>query len=207
MNRLGKKLSALAILATLVSCTCATPLVVSEIQKSDKKLTCKDIILEINEAEHYKDLAKKERGIGFGNALMPVCWASSYVDAAKSVDAANARVAYLGKIYDVLDCGGKSDRSAAGTPPGMMPPPFIQVQPAQQYSPPQYSQPVERQQMPKLPKQDFGEEEVDDDVPAPKGEVDDKAVRKNSHQHIDKLGKVYTHSHPYAGPHRHAEDQ
>ncbi len=186
MRNVLKSISLFLCGASLLSCTCATPIKVTEIQKTDKKLACKDIILEINEAEHYKDLAKKERGIGFGNMLMPVCWVSSYVDAGGAVKAADERISYLGNIYEVLDCGGKSDMSDKTPSAGPTPPAVIQVQPAQlpPSSPPQ---------------------NIDQNV---KGEVDidDKMVRNNMHQHVDKYGKVYTHSHPYAGPHKHLDD-
>lgn len=184
MRSLLKKMLFISTLTVLSACTCATPVVVTEIQKSDKKLTCKDIILEINEAEHFKEMAKKEEGIGFGNALMPVCWISSFVDASKAVNSANARIAYLGNIYDVLDCGGRSDEPAVG--PQTMAPVRI---PAQQYPSLQSQQPVALNE------------------PMEKGEVDDEMVRNNMHSHVDKHGKSYTHSHYHAGPHRHGDDQ
>lgn len=211
MKNFRQKLAIIGALVVLAACTCATPLVVSEIQKSDKKLTCKDVILEINEAEHYKTLAKKERGIGFGNALMPVCWATSYVDAAKASDAANARIAYLGKIYDVLDCGGKSDKmSSADT----IPPPFMKVRPGSpEQSMGRSYAPLQPQSQAKASDNNEDDDENTSAVAAASAgvggekDVDDQMVRKDAHQHIDKFGKVYTHSHPYAGPHRHAEDK
>lgn len=184
-----------AVPLALFSCTCATPLRVTEIQKTDKKLSCKEVILEINESEHYRDMAKKESGIGFGNALMPVCWVSSYVDTSKAVKAANARIEYLGGIYDVLDCGGKSDVSENSG--DIVAPPVIRVQPLPAAAPAPAPKPAASKAV-----------EKDDDDVVVKGEsdVDEKIAKKNMHQHVDKFGKVYTHSHFYSGPHKHLDD-
>ncbi len=171
----------------MFACTCATPLKVSEIQKTDKKLSCKDLILEINEAEHYRELAMKEEGINFGNMLMPVCWVTSYVDANQAITAAEERVKYLSHIYDVLDCGGKSDKSekpsAQITP--LAAPPIIQIQPSVVPGP-----------------------DAKKILPSPKpGECKDPvSIEKYTHKHITRLGKVYTHCHINPGPHRHIDD-
>lgn len=185
LSRLLKLLIFIGMFGALGACTCATPVVVSEIQRSDKKLTCKDVILEINESEHFKDLASKERGIGLGNALMPVCWVSSYVDTSKAINAANARIAYLGNIYDVLDCGGKSDIPNTG----MRAPQSNRrmAAPSQQYPSLQNS--------------------IVPDEPMVPGESDDAMIRKDMHKHVDKHGKTYSHSHYHAGPHRHSGDK
>ncbi len=128
LERILKNVAAIGIFMIISACTCTTPIVITEIQKTDKKLSCKDVILEINEAEHYKGLAKAEQGIGAGEALMPVCWYTSFVDANKASKAASRRIEYLGRIYDVMDCGGKSDipEKSSG---GLNSPPFIQIQP------------------------------------------------------------------------------
>lgn len=184
---------ALCVLSmVLFSCTCATPLKVSEIQKTDKKLACKDVILEINESEHYRELAKKERGISFGNFLMPVCWVTSYVDANRAVNAAQERIKYLGHIYDVLDCGGKSDKAdkpavpAAASVTPLAAPPIIQIQPAPAPAPvaaPTVSSAAKVSQC---------------------GNPQD--IDKYTHKHVDRLGKIYTHCHVNTGPHRHLDD-
>ena len=50
-------LSLLAI--TLVSCGGETSTKVKSLQRKDKLLTCKEILLEMNEAEFYKSMAEK----------------------------------------------------------------------------------------------------------------------------------------------------
>lgn len=110
MNRLAKKtLTTLTLLigtSILVACDCSTPLEITAIQKSDKKLACKDIILEINEAEHYRGEAAESKKITFGKLFMPTCWVSGYVNGQQAMKTADARIDYLGHIYDLLDCGG-----------------------------------------------------------------------------------------------------
>lgn len=96
------------LLIALSSCNCDEPLKVSSIQKTDKKLACKDIVLEINEAEHYREEAKLSKGVSLSNIFAPTCWVTGYIDSAQAVDSANARIDYLGHIYDLLDCGGKT---------------------------------------------------------------------------------------------------
>jgi hypothetical protein len=190
MQKLSRILVCSASFLALVSCTCATPLKVSPIQKTDKKLACKEVILEINEAEHYKDLADKEKGIRFGNMLMPVCWVSSYVDARDAIKYANERIKYLGHIYDVMDCGGKSDKSERlNNGEGMAPlaaPPIIQIQP------------VPRE----LPKQDSSKQKPDQQGSC---KTDEEAA-KYTHQHATRLGKIYKHCHYNDGAHKHLDD-
>ena len=194
LNRLLKILLLVIVSGALVSCTCTNPLIVSEIQKSDKKLTCKDVILEINESEHYRELAKREEGIGIGEALMPICWASSFLSATRAAKAAETRIAYLGHIYDVMDCGGKSDRGGIAAP---LSAPFVEVQPMPAPPPVQQTLPPPSE------------------VSAPQKEEttqlggcnSNAEIEKNTHRHVDKFGRTYVHCHSNSGPHRHIDDQ
>lgn len=116
----------------VAACSCRVPPNVTSIQKADKKLTCRDVIFEINETEHYRSQASTSRKISMGEALMPTCWMAGYVDGEEAISAADARIEYLGHIYDLLDCGGAGGAepaAAAGQPgasgavaPGMLVP-------------------------------------------------------------------------------------
>lgn len=172
----------------LASCTCGKPLKVTSIQGDDKKLACKDVILEINEAEHYREQASKEKGINFGEALMPVCWVSGYIDGAQAVKAANARIDYLGRIYDLLDCGGlENGGDSSSVPP---PPPAVVL--------------------PSSPRPGVAPFAANP-YSAPQAQFSShyRNIDKNSglHEHRDRNGKIYVHSHSHSGPHRHFEDQ
>jgi hypothetical protein len=207
-----KKIISLSSISLLLSCTCGVPLRVTSIQRSDKKLTCKDIILEINESEQYRQEAANAKGIGLGEALAPICWVSGYVDGTQAIKAANARIDYLGHIYDLMDCGGNGSGGgknkggsgddedddgtghAHSTPlPSPPPPPVvIPVKPA-----PAPSEPI------------AVESTTEDSSAWAKG-GDAKYYKElggDLHSHIDSHGKIYVHSHPHAGPHRHLEDQ
>gem|GEM_PF-4793112 len=108
VTKFKKYFAAILCFGVLSSCDCSVPLEVTSIQKGDKKLACKDIILEINEAEHYRERAIEDQRISAGEILMPTCWLSGYVDGGKAIKSADARIEYLGHIYDLLDCGGLS---------------------------------------------------------------------------------------------------
>jgi hypothetical protein len=170
----------------LSSCTCGTPMKVSSIQKSDKKLTCKDIILEINEAEHFREEGLKEKSISAGEALMPTCWLSGYLDGNKAAKQANSRIEYLGQIYELMDCGGAGDKAASQ----QTQPIAIPVAPA---SPAITPQPLIQPKNTENTDAHYKEK--------------NNLGQNQMHEHMDKNGRVYIHSHPHDGPHRHLEDE
>lgn len=190
-----KSLFITAIAVFLAGCTCGVPLKVTPIQQDDKKLSCKAVILEINEAEHYRDEAADAQGIGLGEALMPMCWISGYLDGSKAKKAANERIDYLGRIYDLMECGtmptaGEEDEDMSSAPP---PPAGLIAAPMT---------PVAIQQ---LNNHDM-EESDDESEDLPVFDAKNATGKPKMHEHRDKNGKVYMHSHPYNGPHVHAED-
>lgn len=149
-SRITKAMSIGILSLVLLGCDCKVPLEVTSIQKNDKKLACKDIILEINEAEHYRAEAIESRKISTGEMLMPTCWLSGYIDGAQAIRTSDARIEYLGHIYDLLDCGGiGGDETMAPpparreqgssvmqpTPPGAAAVPFVPMIPAPQATP------------------------------------------------------------------------
>ncbi len=176
-----------ATLLLFVSCTCGVPLKVTSIQRSDKKLACKDIILEINESEHYREEAAKEQGIGAGEALMPICWISGYVDGNQAVKSANARINYLGHIYDLLDCGGIDNSKMRQPPPAAVAIPVAPAPPPRIISAKPLIKPDYSGKGSYKPMNDGGKIKL--------------------HQHKDAYKKIYVHSHPHTGPHRHLEDE
>lgn len=233
----------IGLLLLLASCNCSAPLEITSIQKSDKKLACKDIILEINEAEHYRDQAKAAKGISMMEVLMPTCWVSGYIDGNSALKSADARINYLGNIYDLLDCGGTSKSAAPPAKATPAPRPSTRVapppRPPVQYAPPPQGYPP----MGMSPYPPAGAaayppannknmngfnpyasaanankypsaEQFEKPIPLGNGEkrpyrrvpIDEAHGDAWLHEHTDREGKVYTHSHPHRGPHQHAED-
>ena len=143
-------ISALAL--SLVACAGKESEKVATMQKKDKNLTCREVLLEQNEAEFYKSTAEKNKDPDMKTVLMPLGYISTYMNANEAVGAANARVEYLARIYEIMGCDTKlqmadrknklvnrqmadtMDNSEDGTP---MPAPVMQqmAQPAMQAIP------------------------------------------------------------------------
>ncbi len=80
---------------------------VKSLQKSDKNLSCREILLEMNEAQFYNKMAHKNRSVKLKNVLMPLGYISTYMDSEDAIGAAQARVEYLDKIYEIMHCEDK----------------------------------------------------------------------------------------------------
>lgn len=191
----------------LASCNCGVPMKVKTIQTGDKTLNCKDIILEINEAEFYRKEAYTTQSISYDEALMPSCWVSGYFDSKSAIKAADARINYLSNIYDLLECGGK--QNAADAPQAVVPgmPPFMAPvapmapggYPAMVPTPygvpmgvPPAQTPIEGMETPP----ESLSEGVDKIAP-------DEVL---NHIHMRKDNSRYMHSHEHDGAHFHAPD-
>lgn len=109
------------ILMMVSACNCSknSPMLVQPIQKADKQLSCKDIILEINEAEFHRKNAAQKRGGSLDYMFSPLCYPTGYMDAKKAEKAALERLEYLNQIYDLMDCEMKSryESKRLPTPP------------------------------------------------------------------------------------------
>jgi hypothetical protein len=125
MKRLTLSFFSLIGLLLLTSCNCGTPIKIKSIQQGDKNLTCKDVILEINESEFFRKEAAIAQRITLEEAFTPTCWLSTYMSGSEAARAANERIQYLSQLYDILDCGGrKNQQPAAAVPPaGYLPMP------------------------------------------------------------------------------------
>lgn len=133
------KLSQLLFVAAscvwLASCNCGNSYYsadVKPIQKSDKQLTCKDVVLEINEAEFYKKSAIDRKHGRIEDLIFPYCYPTGYLNANSTEKASESRLEYLNQIYDLLDCDAKSrfdGRKIAPPPIGYqdMPPPAMSM--------------------------------------------------------------------------------
>ena len=149
-----------ALCFTLMACAGKDSEKVAAMQKKDKNLTCREVLLEQNEAEFYKTTAQRNKNPDVKSVLMPLGYISTYMNADEAVGAANARVDYLARIYEIMGCDNKlqmadrknkivsrqmaenMDSSEDGTP---MPEPVMQqAQPAMQAQPMYYQQPTPR---------------------------------------------------------------
>jgi hypothetical protein len=104
---------ALFVIIPLALSSCETQgqktTIVEAMQKKDKNLSCKEILLEMNEADFYRNTAHKSRGPKLKNVLMPLGYVSTYMNAEDAIEAAEARVAYLDKIYEIMHCSEKDE--------------------------------------------------------------------------------------------------
>ncbi|PIR39495.1 MAG: hypothetical protein COV35_02990 [Alphaproteobacteria bacterium CG11_big_fil_rev_8_21_14_0_20_39_49] len=106
----NKALCLIALASVLLSCSGKESKKIASLQKKDKKLSCQEILLEMNEAEFYRNVAYKNRGPKLKNVLMPLGYISTYMDAGEAIDAAEARVDYLDRIYQILRCEERAEK-------------------------------------------------------------------------------------------------
>lgn len=106
----GKKTVIAILIATLTVLTlssCGEPKEskkIKSIQRKDKRLNCKEVLLEINEAEHYRRAAIKNKSAHVKDFIMPLGYMTKYMSAEEAIYAAEARIEYLDKIYEILEC-------------------------------------------------------------------------------------------------------
>lgn len=109
MGKLG--VAALGMLL-LSACSSTKSESVQELTKYDKRMGCTELELEMTEAEFFRDRAERNRGLSVRNVIMPLGYASTYMSADKAVEAANGRVAYLSRLYEVKGCAAQQQHMA-----------------------------------------------------------------------------------------------
>jgi len=77
---------------------------VDTLKRGDKNLSCSEVQLEINEAEQYKKMAYDKQRLGIKSIVMPIGYIDTYMSADDAVKAADARIQYLYRIYDIKKC-------------------------------------------------------------------------------------------------------
>ncbi len=102
-----KTLITTALCLSLMACAGKDSEKVAAMQKKDKNLTCREVLLEQNEAEFYKSTAQKNKNPDVKSLVMPLGYISTYMNAEEAVGAANARVEYLVRIYEIMGCDQK----------------------------------------------------------------------------------------------------
>ncbi len=107
--------SLLGAIILISACTSTQSEKVTALQKKDKNLSCKEVLLEINEAEFYRKTAQQNKNPKVSSLMMPLGYVSTYMSAEEAMDAANARIDYLNRIYDILSCENAKDSDAPRT--------------------------------------------------------------------------------------------
>ncbi len=77
---------------------------VETLKRGDKNLSCPEVQLEINEAEQYKKMAYDKQRLGIKSIVMPLGYIDTYMSADEAVQAAEARIQYLNKIFEIKRC-------------------------------------------------------------------------------------------------------
>lgn len=87
---------------------CATPHVVKVEKVGDDKLSCKEIVTEIEEAERFEKEARDERKVTGKNVAAAVFFwpalVGTYANTEEAIDAAKGRQEHLRKIYNDKKC-------------------------------------------------------------------------------------------------------
>ena len=145
MQKLG-----LVVVALLITSSCAGTRSASVIpvQSRDKQLSCREIKLEMNEAEQYKAAAEKNRNPDLRTFLAPLGYMYTVTSASEAITASEERIKYLQEVYDLSGCNAKSatgltnEQMKGHTFTGGYPTPSPQEMQTQPYvNPQQYQQP------------------------------------------------------------------
>lgn len=113
MHKITKLLAIIPFVA-LAACQGTDSTKVQALQKKDKNLSCTEVMLELNEAEFYRKTAETNKGPKLKSVLMPLGYVSTYMNAEDAVDAANSRIDYLNRIYEILSCEKQEARRDRG---------------------------------------------------------------------------------------------
>ncbi len=101
-----KSLAGLALIIVLSSCSGVRSSAVVPLQSKDKQLTCREVMLEINESEEYKKTAEANKNPGVRSFIAPLGYAYTLSSANEAIEASDKRIAYLQDIYRISGCGG-----------------------------------------------------------------------------------------------------
>jgi len=88
----------------LASCSGVRSSSVVPVQSKDKQLTCRDILLEINEAEQYKAAAEKNKNPDVRSFMAPLGYMYTITSANEAITSSEKRIAYLRDIYRISGC-------------------------------------------------------------------------------------------------------
>ncbi|MDX1950512.1 MAG: hypothetical protein SFT90_08490 [Rickettsiales bacterium] len=99
----------ISVFAILTSSCGEEPVVVEPMKKTDRELSCSDIMLEINDAEFYKKQAEEKKSLGVKSIVMPLGYIDTYMNADEAIIAADSRREYLSRVAEIKGCGNPSN--------------------------------------------------------------------------------------------------
>ena len=105
MFKLKNTIVALSILA-IAGCSGIRSNAVVPVQSRDKQLTCREILLEMNEAEQYKVAAVKNEDLSVRSFFAPFGYIYTLSSAGDAIESSDKRIAYLDDIYKISGCAG-----------------------------------------------------------------------------------------------------
>ncbi|MCB2082180.1 MAG: hypothetical protein H6908_06865 [Hyphomicrobiales bacterium] len=97
---------------TVSACAGRHTTTVTPMQKKDKYLSCNELMLELNEAEFYRRAAEQHKNPDVKSIIMPLGYISTYMNAEEAAQAANARIEYLNRVYEILRCDLEERRTS-----------------------------------------------------------------------------------------------
>ena len=101
-----RQLLLMSSVLVISSCSGVRSTSVVPVQSKDKQLTCREIMLEINEAEQYKKAAEGNKDPGLRSFIAPLGYAYTLSSANDAMEASDKRITYLQDIYRISGCGG-----------------------------------------------------------------------------------------------------
>lgn len=110
MNKQILPLGLLSILLT--ACSGVQSAKVDPMQERDKAMLCDEIELDINEAEFLKQQASSNGEMTFSNAINPFAYPSTLMSSNRAEEAAQQRIQYLTRIYEIRNCSDPVVREA-----------------------------------------------------------------------------------------------
>ena len=102
--RTGFPLLLVTSLSVLAACSGVRSSSVVPIQSKDKQLTCREVLLEINEAEEYKKAAQNNKSPELRSFFAPLGYAYTLSSANEAIEASDKRISYLQDVYKISGC-------------------------------------------------------------------------------------------------------
>jgi hypothetical protein len=109
---------AVSLILALAGCSGIRSNAVVPVQSKDKQLTCREMLLEMNEAEQYKTAAEKNKNPGVRSFLAPFGYMYTLTSAEEAIESSEKRIAYLRDVYQISGCAsgasGLTDQQLRG---------------------------------------------------------------------------------------------